>query len=476
VSALEVVKATSLAGAAADDLALLERQRDRLLARLAVQRRHSLDLWGWYHGLQPDPAVAGRYRDQYRLLLGIARTPWARLVVDTIAERLHVQGFRSGTMPVGDAVGEEQAAWQVYEGSSMDADEWLVYTEALITGVGYVSCAVEDGTPRLAAESGLEMTHEPTPGNRRQVGAALKMYPLDWDGPWSVELYRREATYRWLYADTSGRRVDPDAHPLDTAWRPETITWEESEPFTVTNPLGEVTIVPFENRATVLGGGVSELEDCIPILRRIDKLTLDKLMTSEFASFKQKWATGLEVPVDPETGKRVEPFKAAVDKLWINTSAEGRFGTFDASDLAPYLSAIDAEISALAAISRVPAHYLVQSSLANPPSAESLIAAESGLVAKVRERQRRFGEAWERALRLALELAGADGAQLEVVWADAEMRNPAQVADAAVKLQSIGVPQRALWQYVGATPQQVDAWTLEQASAQLAALANVPPG
>jgi hypothetical protein len=93
-------------------------------------------------------------------------------------------------------------------------------------------------------------------------------------------------------------------------------------------------------------------------------------------------------------------------------------------------------------------------------------------VAKVRERQRRFGEAWERTLALALAASGQDPATMEVVWQDAEMRNPAQVADAAVKLQTVGVPQRAVWEYLGATPQQLNEWTLEAAAADLAALAN----
>ena len=118
----------------------------------------------------------------------------------------------------------------------------------------------------------------------------------------------------------------------------------------------------------------------------------------------------------------------------------------------------------------------MQSNLANPPSAESLVAAESGLVAKVRERQRRFGEAWERTMRLAMELAGAPLAgELEVVWTDAEMRNPAQVADAAVKLSTIGVPSSALWEYVGATPQQIAQWTVEEAAAAIVAAATAPP-
>jgi hypothetical protein len=420
--------------AALDELSvdeLLEAQRDRLLARLSVQRRHAAELWGWYHGEQDDPVVISKYRDQYQLLISVSRTPWARLVVDTIAERLHVQGFRAEDVSVGG-----------------------------------------DGV--IAPESTFEVTHEPAPGNRRQLAAALKLYPADPEWRlWVCELYRPDATYRW--SAVADRALTPGAFPLDIMADQQRLEWLPSDPYVSSNPLGVVPIVPFENRATILGGGVSELGDCIPLLRRIDKLTLDAMLAAEVAAFRQKWATGLEVPRDPETGKPVEPFRAAVDRVWISESPDSKFGTFEASDISQYLTAIDAQIASLAAISRVPAHYLMQSNLANPPSAESLVAAESGLVAKVRERQRRFGEAWERVITLALAATGVGSGVLEVVWQDAEMRNPAQVADAAVKLMTIGVPQRALFEYVGATPQQITEWTLEAAAADLAALATAPP-
>jgi hypothetical protein len=454
--------------AALDELSvdeLLEAQRDRLLARLSVQRRHAAELWGWYHGEQDDPVVISKYRDQYQLLISVSRTPWARLVVDTIAERLHVQGFRA------EGVALEQDAWRTFQASAMNADERLVYAEALITGVGYVSVG---GDGVIAPESTFEVTHEPAPGNRRQLAAALKLYPADPEWRlWVCELYRPDATYRW--SAVADRALTPGAFPLDIMADQQRLEWLPSDPYVSSNPLGVVPIVPFENRATILGGGVSELGDCIPLLRRIDKLTLDAMLAAEVAAFRQKWATGLEVPRDPETGKPVEPFRAAVDRVWISESPDSKFGTFEASDISQYLTAIDAQIASLAAISRVPAHYLMQSNLANPPSAESLVAAESGLVAKVRERQRRFGEAWERVITLALAATGVGSGVLEVVWQDAEMRNPAQVADAAVKLMTIGVPQRALFEYVGATPQQITEWTLEAAAADLTALATAPP-
>jgi hypothetical protein len=443
---------------------LVAAQRDRLLDKLAAQRTHAAELWGWYHGEQDYPVVPAKYRDQYRLLFELARTPWARLVVDTIAERLHVQGFRSGA-PRTDA-----EAWQLFKGSSMDADERLVYTEALVTGTGYLSVS-GDGT--MAPESVFEVTHEPAPGNRRQVAAAIKVYPLEPTGQeWALELYRPDATYRWT--SVLAEPLEAGAFPMDAAVR-RPPDWAQAEPFVAANPLGVVPIIPFENRATILGGGASELEDCIPLLRRIDKLTLDLLLTSDVAAFRQKWATGLDVPKDPDTGKPVEPYKAAVDRLWVSDNPDSKFGTFEASDLGQYLRAIEACVAALCAISRVPAHYLMQANLANPPTAESLVSSESGLVAKVRERQRRFGEAWERATALELAAGGAGAPVLEVIWQDAEMRNPAQVADAAVKLQTIGVPQRALFEYIGATPQQITEWSLEAAATELVTLAQTPP-
>jgi hypothetical protein len=162
----------------------------------------------------------------------------------------------------------------------------------------------------------------------------------------------------------------------------------------------------------------------------------------------------------------------------VNEKSDGRFGTFDASPPDGHLTAIDSQIATLAAISRVPSHYLMQRNLANPPSAESLIASESGLIAKIVDRQAQYGEAWEQAVTLQALMSGrpVEIEDLEVDWVNAERRNPAQVSDSAIKLQSIGVPQPALWAYVGFSPQQVEEFTRESAAQALlsAALAATP--
>jgi hypothetical protein len=94
-----------------------------------------------------------------------------------------------------------------------------------------------------------------------------------------------------------------------------------------------------------------------------------------------------------------------------------------------------------------------------------LKATETGLVAKVRRKQLSFGEGWEEAIRLAFQVEGdkqrAETVEVETIWANPESRLVAETVDAAVKLAGIGVPRPALWEYVGASPQQVTRWREE---------------
>jgi SPP1 Gp6-like portal protein len=449
-----------------DEVELLEAQRDRLLVRLRVQRDHGLGMYAWYEGEQEPPGQpidpSYGYGGAFARLREMARGAWARLVVDTIAERLAVQGVRS-------TLGEDadRAAWQLLQANRIDADQAEVHREAFIVGVSYVSVAGAGDAVRLTPETALEVTHEHAPGDRRSVASALKVYELD-RAVWVAELYTPTQVVVWTaeYRDVERTPFQANARP---AW--------DDEPAISPNSLGAVPFVPFENRPTAATSGESELRELVPIMQRIQELELAKLVAAHTAVFRQKWATGLQVPRDPETGQPVEPFKQSVSRLWVSEDDKTRFGTFEATEIAQYLRAIDAEIAELAAISRVPSYYLVQTELANPPSAESLLAAESGLVAKCVDRQGSFGESWEQVVRIgaaaagAGELAGDTG--LEAIWRTPERRNPAVVADAAVKLQAVGIPQTELWAFLGYSPQAIERMQVEAAGEAL--LAPEPP-
>jgi hypothetical protein len=74
----------------------------------------------------------------------------------------------------------------------------------------------------------------------------------------------------------------------------------------------------------------------------------------------------------------------------------------------------------------------------------------------VKAKQITLGEAWEEAMRIAFAMqhdkTRADAYDAETMWRNPENRTDAETSDAATKLASIGVPQEALWAFIGASP------------------------
>jgi len=121
-------------------------------------------------------------------------------------------------------------------------------------------------------------------------------------------------------------------------------------------------------------------------------------------------------------------------------------------------------------------------------SAEALVAAESGLVQKVREQQLFYGPRIREVFRLVA-LAKNDRAKAEavaagqVVWKDAESRSEQQMADKIIKLRQAGFPFKWLIEEYGVSPTEVGRIMemkkaeLEEASrADIAAMMGDPTG
>ena len=104
-------------------------------------------------------------RQTFRTFLNEAGANWCELVVNAVAERLQVVGFRFGD----DAASE--AAWTIWQASQMDADSELVQTDALVMGSSFVLVQPDDDNATgvsITAESPLEATVLYQPGNRRR--------------------------------------------------------------------------------------------------------------------------------------------------------------------------------------------------------------------------------------------------------------------------------------------------------------------
>lgn len=419
---------------------------DRLWAELEDRRRYAEMMRCYYSGDHPLPMIQDKARPAFQRLLKQARSNYVGLVVDATAERIQVDGFRVGDDEFADA-----EAWRIWQANAMDADSDLLVTEAVKVGRALALVApnpVDPSTPLITAEDMTQAVVAYAPGSRRERAAGLKTWVDEWTGDLYATVYLPEALFKYRApAPKSGGLGKP-------RWEPRAV---EGEAWPAPNPLGVVPLVEIRNRPDLLGDAHSEIEDVLDDQDRINKTLIDRLMAQEFSAFRQRWMTGYEVPVD-EHGQPIEPFKAAVDRLWVIEDENVKVGEFAATDLGPYLAATEADVQHMAARTRVPAQYLL-GKMSNV-NGETLKATESGLIAKVRQRCRPLGEDIEEVPRLALRAAGDDRdlSRIEVVWANPEFRTEGELVDALVKMSTLGVPHEALWARWGASQMEIAQW------------------
>ncbi|MGI8937253.1 MAG: phage portal protein, partial [Iamia sp.] len=251
----------------------------------------------------------------------------------------------------------------------------------------------------------------------------------------------------------------PDHLPMPTAVSTWTTTATEPNPLQRC-PISAVALRR-SPRDTV---GRSDLAPLLPIQAALDKAVVDAMTLSEAAAAPRRWATGVEIPTDPDTGATVDPFTSAAGTAPSITIAEdpaARLGSFPAADLSGTLATIEALRSDLLARAAVPPHLAVGAASGQMVSAESIRSAEASLVTRVRDRQRLLGDGIGRAVRLASEVAtGRPEAFVVPTWADPATSTVAADADAAVKLLGAGIPPAAVLSAVlGWTPDQVAAAT-----------------
>ncbi|MEV5883101.1 phage portal protein [Streptomyces sp. NPDC052020] len=386
----------------------------------------------YYEGEQQKLAFSQmRYKAAFASVFQEWRDNFCGMIVDATNERLSVDSFR---IPGEEATDKD--ARHFWQRSSMDAYSNAVHLEALISGTSYVVVwADQDGEPTITPVAGDRMAVCYRAGSLWELEAAAR-FEMDAWGRQQATLWTEEYVYEVAYGVTE---------------------WDKgvSSP----NPLGKVPVVPFENRARLVGDPFSDLANCIPIQDAINKITMDALTASEMAAFPQRFVTGIEIQED-ERGNPIAPFNVGLDKLLQAEAPDARFGSFEAANLQNYVTLIDMLVQHLASVSRVPSHYfLVNSNTA--PSGEAIISAEAGLVAKVRERMLHFGEAWERVIRLCFAVKRdkrKDAFEMETRWRDPEYRTEAQHVDALLKLKQLNVPEEVLWSEAGFSAAQIDSF------------------
>lgn len=436
--------------------------------------------------------ATSRFRQTFGNLFHEFADNWMQLVIDASVERLNIQGFRfEGESSSKYSYEGDHDAWMMFRDNQLDARSDVAHTEAVKLGHAYLLVDPYDKTPNdnptITVEHPANTITACAANNQLRRMAGLKEW-TDHSGYVFANVYMPEGTFHFqTSAAVQDRSPQLDATGLyyaiygnlfpldyvgppaafiqgaDASWIPRQGKDQDGEvlPFFVPHGLGVVPLIPMENNPTLKTGGRSDIASIIPIQDAINKLILDMIIASEYAGFPQRFATGITIPRDPETEQPIadQKFLAAVSRLWTSEDPETKFGQFQASDLKNYVVAIEMLIQHLAAITRTPPHYLLGQA-GSFPSGDSLAATETGLVAKVKRKMTNFSPAWEEAIRLGFKVKGDKRGKMpcETVWADPEQRIRAARIDGATKMSTLGVPQDAIWEEIGASPAQIARW------------------
>lgn len=399
---------------------------ESLSANLDESQGQLARLDAYFEGRQPAAFLAPASREALGNRLRVLGINFPRLLVNSVAERLVVTGFRA----IGDDAADE-ALWRVWQANDMDAQAHLAHVDALTYGRSFVFVWQGPHGPLVTVESARQVSVSTDPATG-SVRAAVK---------------------RW---------TDGSTH-FAVVYEPDKITKFQGKEHamtvveTITNPLGEVPVVPIINRARLLDfNGSSEMTDILDLTDGLAKIMSDAMVGSEYFARPRRWVTGLEV-VEDEGGNPVNPFASDADRLWQSEDPATKFGQFDGARLDGYSDLTAILTQQIGAVSGLPPHYLGLNG-DQPPSADAIRSAEASLVAKSVSKQRTYGRSWARVADLVVKVRdGHNGRDFETVWASAETRTPAQVADAAAKLAGIGVPLTAvLADPLGYSPSQIE--------------------
>lgn len=469
----------------------------RLLHRLHA-RQGAMKLYDdYYQGIQPLAFASDKFYEVFGGRFHAFSSNFMALVVDGTGDRLEVQGFRFKD-PEGD-----KDLWKIWQENDLDAGSQLAHTEALVKGLAYALIEPNGtNTPRITIEDPLDCIVEPDPKDPRKRRSALKRWIDADDGHMVVyvygpdDIFKYRSTKPWTDEFTAAVRMGM-APSMSEGTLMEGVEFDRlalpAETWPLGNPLGVVPIVALPNRPRLKMDGQSEIASVISNQDAINKYRADALVASEFAAFRQRWAIGIDIPVDPDTGQPREPFRAGVDHLWAvppddpnnPSSTPVSFGEFAATDLAPYKLMIDLEVQHISSITQMPYNYLLGQPQSVPASGEAIKSSEAALVAKVGKMQVHFGDGWEETMRVALRAMSdprADIRDAETIWRDPATRNEAVVTDAVVKLWQAKIldDQDEALTLVGFSPVQIERLAKarkarEAAAAKAAALLPPPP-
>lgn len=340
---------------------------------------------------------------------------WPRLVVDSLEERLDVEGFRlSGQDSPDDRL------WSWWQANRLDEESSLGHIEALVQGQAAIFVGADEDDPSMPL-----ITVESLKGVRYKINQrtgkvewAVRIYEWDDnDQPARAVVYRLGVTL--YYAAISG------------------YGWQLEE--AVEHGLPVVPVVPLVNRSRLSDRtGRSEMADVIPITDAACRTLSNLQGAQEMLAVPQRYVLGADANdfIDAD-GNKKSTWEAYLGRFLTLGDPDAKIGQLSGADLRNFTEVINHYARLVSALSGLPPHFLGLST-DNPPSADAIRSSEARLVKRAERRARSFGESWESVMRIGLLIVDGklpdEAHRMETIWRDPATPTFSAKADAVVKL------------------------------------------
>jgi hypothetical protein len=355
---------------------------------------------------------------------------WPRIGVESLEERLDLEALRWADGSDSSDLQEIVDANDLLDESSLAHLDALTYGREYLA-VGSGDCGTDDCPPLISIESPLDMTLM-WDARLRMGTAALRecaagdLYDAGGDDRMLV-LYLPDQTIHAVPTPQGGWEVvDRDIHQL-----------------------GVVPVVRMANRQrTADRVGKSEITpDVMSITDAACRRLMGIEVASEFFGAPQRYILGAsEGAFQDAEGNTKSAWETYIGRvLAMERDEDGNVptvGQFSAHDPSGQTKIIDLYARIMASQFGLPPHMLGYTT-DNPASADAIRSTEAKLVKRAERRSRRFGAAWQQAMRLALWVRDGEppdkSRRIECVWRNPATPTVAAQADATVKLVQAGI-------------------------------------
>lgn len=479
-------------------VAKLERLARELVEREKLTRQR-LD---YFQGRQPLQFASPEFSRYFGTQFEGFNDNWCAPVISAPTERMTLLGVRLDT---DEDSGRERATVdrarnrgvdkdleRVWRSNDCDTQASKAFVMTLAAGRSFATVwgdPDDDDTPIITFERPDQAVIEY--GDRGQPITGMRLWR---DDTWEYAVLD-DGDYLWKFkrqaAIRDGRLRSGLVVPAWGlgGWEPRQPDSDDTWP--IENPLGMPAMVELPNndlldRDNPMSDidGVASMQDAINIIWAYLINALD------YASLPQRVVTGADIPKIPVLddqgqikGYRPVELDTLIKEriLWVPGS-NAKIAEWSTAALDVFSSVIEIAVEHVAAQTRTPPHYLI-GKITNV-SADTMTAAETGLVAKTRERTV-YVSPGLRGVYQRVALAQGNDAKARairggtVVWDDFQFRSLGQKVDALGKLKDMGFPLEWLAEQYGLHPIEVERVMrmrdAERRDPQLDELAGISP-